>query len=473
MVNKSNLTFQSLVGLKGMLSSGEIDAHDILDSYMDRIRRLDDSSIHAFLVLSSEQTLRQEADAASRALKNGNSASCPLAGIPIAIKDNTFVAGLACTAGSKILGKFIPKSDAPVTKNLRKAGAIVVGKTSMHEFAYGVTNNNPHYGPTHNPWNLELIPGGSSGGSAAAVAAGFVPASIGTDTGGSVRIPSALCGVVGLKPTRGSLNKSGIIPLSWTLDHVGVLARNAQDVGLLFDVLKEKESGKDNTPANLAVQRHRTEENSLKGVRIGIPRKILQPLDDRVAKVFEQSLDKLSELGASVTDIDVPQEWVHIPSAFLTILLSEASAYHEKWVRTSLDAYGQDVRSLVQAGYPFLATQYMKAQQARQLITEASMSMFKTIDVLALPTVATVAPRIGEEMVQISGQHYPVLQALSLYTLLFNFTGQPAISIPNGFVDGLPTGLQLVAAHWREADLIKITSAFQGITDFHIRQPIL
>jgi aspartyl-tRNA(Asn)/glutamyl-tRNA(Gln) amidotransferase subunit A len=349
----------------------------------------------------------------------------------------------------------------------------------MHEFAYGVTTNNPHYGATRNPWNLERIPGGSSGGSAAAVAAGFVPASTGTDTGGSVRIPAALCGVVGLKPTKGSLSEAGTIPLSGTLDHAGLIARTVQDVALLFDVLRQNSGGggrEEGRVLSAAAEARSggTELDDLRGVRIGVPRNIMkQPLEEKVAGAFERSLDRLRELGAAIIDIEAPQEWLHAPAAYLAILLSEASAYHEKWVRSpsSLREYGRDVRSLVQAGYPFLATQYLKAQQARQLATEASGRMFRSVDALAMPSVATVAPKIGEEVVQISGQHYPVLQALTLYTLLFNFTGQPAISIPNGAGDdGLPTGLQLVAAHWQESTLIKVAGAFQATTDFHTRQ---
>jgi aspartyl-tRNA(Asn)/glutamyl-tRNA(Gln) amidotransferase subunit A len=471
--NKSGLAFQSLISLRNMLSSGEIDANDIQDSILDRIKRLD-SKIHAFLALTSEDKLYRLAAASSEVLKEDDvKTAFLLTGIPIAIKDNICVSELPCTAGSKILGNFIPKSDAPIIVQLQEAGAIIEGKTNMHEFAYGVTTNNPHYGATHNPWDLDRIPGGSSGGSVAAVAAGFVPAAIGTDTGGSVRIPAALCGVVGLKPTKGSLNKSGVIPLSWTLDHVGLIARTSQDVVLLFDVLKRGGLARDLNIFGKDDEYRDSKGNNLKGTRVGVPRGMLKqfPLDEQVEKAFEQSLDKLQECGPSIIDIEAPQEWQHVAAAYLVILLSEASEYHEKWVRTSLDAYGLDVRSLVQAGYPLLATQDLKARQACQLITEASYRLFSTVDALAMPSVATVAPKIGEEIVQIAGQYYPVLQGLSLFALLFNLTGQPAMSIPNGSGNyGLPTGLQIVAAHWNENILFKIANAFQSITDFHRRR---
>jgi len=239
---KSELPFQSVTSIQRALRDGSLDPHDILDSVLTRIRHYE-PKVNAFITQIPEDALRTQADEAARSLPKGNSP--PLTGIPIVVKDNTCVVDVRCTAGSKILADYVPREDAPAVSKLRRAGAIILGKTNMHEFAYGVTTNNPHYGPTRNPWSLDCIAGGSSGGSAAALAAGFAFAATGTDTGGSIRIPSAICGVSGLKPTYGLVSTAGVVPLSWTLDHVGPMARFASDIALFLQIMSTSGSAVD------------------------------------------------------------------------------------------------------------------------------------------------------------------------------------------------------------------------------------
>jgi aspartyl-tRNA(Asn)/glutamyl-tRNA(Gln) amidotransferase subunit A len=465
MVRKSGLPYLTLFAMHEALNSGSLDPHDLLDAVLDRIHSYE-SRVNSFISLVKEERLRGQAQEASKWLRrSGNKMKIPLLlGVPLAIKDNTFVAGLRCTAGSKILSHFRPRWDAPIVSQLRNAGAIIIGKTNLHEFALGITTSNPLCGATRNPWKLDKIPGGSSGGSAAALAAGFVLASTGTDTGGSIRVPAALCGVTGLKPTFGFFSNRGTVPVSRTLDHVGIFARSADDIALLLDVTSSKVA----TQSGRSMSKSGSDGNRM---RIGTLRSLIEVIDKRVYSSFEKSLDKFSEVGAFLRDVTLPPA-KEMFEPFLAISIRESVLYHKKWLVAKRALYGDEIRTLLTSEPIPNRIEYRKALVKRNEISKILIKELGKFDVLALPTVMVPAPSIGTEEIVI-GEVFrmPILPAMIRFTFLFNLTGLPAVSIPCGFVNGLPVGLQLVSSHWNERLLLKAASLFQSISDYHMRVP--
>ncbi|MDI6754474.1 MAG: amidase, partial [Thermodesulfobacteriota bacterium] len=391
-----------------------------------------------------------------------------LHGIPITLKDLFHTAGVRTTGGSKILRNFIPKENAVVVDRLFAAGSILLGKTNLHEFAYGVTNVNPHYGPAHNPWNLSRVTGGSSGGSAAAVSAGLCLGSLGTDTGGSIRIPSAACGVVGLKPTRGLVPLQGVIPLAFSLDHVGPICRCAEDAALLLGVIAGSEAPPPNRPAKNGISYTHSLRQGVRGVRVGIPQQyFFDHLQKEVRELTLKACAALERLGAKLREVEL-KGMKEMNQLVAAITLGEAVAYHWKWLRTRAEDYGLDWRPRLALGKRQKTIEYLQAQERRRLLTQSFIRVFESVDVLATPTLPIVAPVIGEEEVKVGRRTESVRAAFLRFTRAGDLTGLPVIAIPCGYSsENLPVGLQLFGRRMDEATLLRVAYAYEQATPWH------
>ena len=434
---------------------GRISPVTLTEEVLQRAERLN-PTINSFITILRDRALR-EAEAAEGAIREGKY-SGPLHGIPIAMKDIFYIKGVRCTAGSKILATNVANYDSLVVKRLIGAGAVLIGTTNLHEFASGVTNVNPFYGPVRNPWDTDRVSGGSSGGSAAAVAAEMTVAALGTDTSGSVRIPSSLCGVVGLKPTYGRISRVGVIPLSTSFDTVGTLTSCAWDAAALLQELAGYENA-DMTTEEVGVPNYLSElEVPLETPRLGVLRPyFLDDIDPQVAEVFSKFLDRMSGGTVSISDVGV-RKIEKVYEVWAAVRRSEATAFHEQWLSTMPEKYGEDVRKLLEKGREITAVQYISAQNSRPEINENLLEAMKDVDFLVAPTTPVLAPKIGEERVTLNGKSVDVYTALSRLTLPFNVVGFPVISIPIGYARGLPVGAQIVARPFEEGSLLRIAS---------------
>lgn len=446
----------------------KVSAVEVTRATLERIARLNEK-LKVFITITAEQALR-EAEQVDKDVRAGKDK--PLAGVPLAVKDLYETKGVRTTAGSRLLADNVPNHDATAVARLRQVGAVLVGKLSMHEFAFGFTNVNPHYGNCLNPWDVERIPGGSSGGSGAALAASLCLASLGSDTGGSIRLPAALCGVVGLKPTYGRVSRFGALPLSWTMDHVGPMTKRVEDAALMLRVIagqdaKDETSSKEPAPDYVVELKKR-----IKGVRLGVPHAhFIEPMDAEVNAAFNEAVHLLEKLGARLVEVTLPHLDV-VLGAHRAIIFSEASTYHEKWLRTRADEYGDDIRALLQTGMFFTATQYLSAQQARRRIIAEWSEIWKKVDALVTPTSPIPAAKIGDATTPLGGEERPLVRVYLDSLLPFNLTGQPALSVPCGFTNnGLPIGLQLVGRSFDESLLLRIGHAYETQTAWHKRQP--
>lgn len=470
-----DVAFASIGEIGKLFRKRKLSPVELTKLMLARIERLN-RKLNAYLTVTSELALAQAKKAeselyASRGRKGYRDRGA-LHGIPISLKDNIYTKDVRTTAGSKILRDFVPQRDAVVVSQLKEAGAIILGKTNLHEFAYGVTTNNPHFGPARNPWDLSRIPGGSSGGSAAAVAAGLCYGSIGTDTGGSIRIPAALCGIVGLKPTFGRVSVADVVPLSPRLDCVGPLARSAGDVTLLLDpilVRGEKEVRLQSAK--------RTKSPSLRGFRVGVPRDFfLKIVSVEVEYAFESALRVLRKLGATLKEASIPllQE---TEDAGNQIAWAEATHYHQHagWFPDRAADYGEDVRTRLELGAKVTATMYLQALEQREAFIggfHAAMADAK-LDALVVPTTPIPAPAIGEETTAVCGSNHPTRALLLRNNRPANLAGLPAISISCGLTpDGLPVGLQLIGCVTDETLLLRIACSFE-LAHPSVRPPLV
>jgi aspartyl-tRNA(Asn)/glutamyl-tRNA(Gln) amidotransferase subunit A len=393
--------------------------------------------------------------------------------VPVAVKDVIDVAGAPTTAASRILASNVAAADAEVVARLRRAGAVVVGKLNTHEFAFGATTTSPHFGPARNPWDTSRICGGSSGGSGAAAAAGLVAGTLGTDTGGSVRIPACLCGVTGLRPSTGRVPNRGVVPVSWTYDTVGPIARTAEDCALLLEAIAGPDPA-DPTTLDVPVPRYAAElGGGVAGLRVGLVEHLLEgAVDPRVAAAVEAAAGELAALGAQVERVDaslvreaeVVQQLVMLP---------EAASAHLPWLRTRLADYGPDVRARLLAGLLLPGTAPVTGQRARRLLVERARPLLERFDLLAAPAMPVVAPPIGADEVETGGERLPYRLALIPFNSPWSCLGLPAASVPCGLVDGLPVGLALVGRRFAEATVLRAAHAFQRATDWHERRPAL
>lgn len=453
------------------VASREVSPVDLVEACLRRIEKIE--SLHAYISVYADESL-QVARAAEAMIAAGHRLG-PLHGVPIALKDNIAVSGRLTTAGSKILADWKPDADATVTSRLRGAGAVILGKTNMHEFAWGGTSANPHFGAVRNPWNPERFPAGSSGGSGVAVAARTCYGALGTDTGGSVRLPSAINGIAGLRPTIGRVSNAGVIPLAWSMDTVGPMARTVADCAVMFNAIAGHDP-QDAGSARVSVEDYTADlHRGVEGLRIGvIPDYFFSHLQKPVHDAVRAALKILEDAGAKVVEVEAKHIHGNI-SAQLTIEAAEPSAYHQRWLRERPEDYGDDVRLLLEVGEMLLATHYIQAQRYRALLRAEFLEAFKTVDVFLCPTLPFTATAIGEVLVEIEeGSPEDMLSAIMQFTGVPSLTGLPSLNVPCGFDGGgLPIGMQVIGGPFQEATLFRVGSAYQSHTNFHDRSPDL
>jgi aspartyl-tRNA(Asn)/glutamyl-tRNA(Gln) amidotransferase subunit A len=493
----SEIVNLSLGELLAALRAGELSSREATRAYLERIDRLD-SSLHTFLTLVPEEALAQ-ADQADRKLSTWRKSSGeplpPLLGVPIAVKDVICVQDMRCTCGSRILENYIPPFDATAVARLREAGVIILGKTNTDEFAMGSSTENSAYGPTHNPWDLDRVPGGSSGGSASAVAARLAPVALGTDTGGSVRQPASFCGVTGIKPTYGRISRYGLVAYGSSLDVVGVLGRSAAEILPLFEIMAgpdPRDATTSDIPLSKVVLNQIEPGESLRGMRIGVPEEyFIAGIQPEVEAGVKLAINELESLGAQVKTVSLPYTEQALPVYYL-IAPAEASANlarfdgvrygprvfaDEMWDifrHTRGDKFGPEVKRRIMLGTYALSAGYYdayygQAQKVRTLIKGDFEKAFAEVDLVAAPVAPSTAFRIGEH-----GDDPLSMYLEDIFTLPANLAGIPGIAFPVGFDQGgLPIGMQLMGPHFQEERLFRVAHAYQQITEWHTSQPSL
>jgi aspartyl-tRNA(Asn)/glutamyl-tRNA(Gln) amidotransferase subunit A len=448
--------------LSQAFSKKEISPVEVIRSFLDQIEA-HDPKINAFITVLPKQALAL-ARRAEREILKGRYIG-PLHGIPFAVKDLFFTKGVRTTCGSKILTDFVPSYDAAAVEKLSSAGAILIGKLNMHEFAFGPTTVNPHYGPVHNPWDLQRISGGSSGGSAAALASSFALLTLGTDTGGSIRIPSSLCGIPGLKPTFGRISRYGVYPLSWSMDHPGPMAKSVKDLALAMSILAGHDP-RDPATIEIPVPNYTRDLNGdLSGLRLGVPTSYyFDRMDQEVLTSVKKAISVFKQLGAKVQNISIPQlEEAAIAASI--ILFAESAASLQKWHLTRSRDLGEDVRIKLNQGAVIPATLYLKAQRVRKRVQEHFRTVFRKVDVLITPQLPITAPLIGQGTVSFGKVTEPVPAALTRYTRIYNLVGIPCLSICCGFSSsGMPIGLQIASKPFCEGTVLKVAHAYETHT---------
>ena len=462
----------SLTEAASKIRTREVSPVDLVQAALLRIRATDDV-LRSYITVFEEQAL-QVAKAAEIMVAAGHNLG-PLHGIPIALKDNIALRGTRTTAGSKVLGDWLPDADATVAERLRRAGAIFIGKTNMHEFAWGGTSANPHYGTVRNPWNIERFPAGSSGGSGVAVAARSCFGAVGTDTGGSIRLPSAINGVTGIRPTYGRVSNHGIIPLAWSMDTAGPMTRTVEDCALMFGAMAGHDPKDPTTAARPGVDYSAGLLDGVRGLRIGVvPGYFSHHVQAPVRDAVQAALATFESLGAQLVEIEIENIHGNI-SAQLTIESAEPSTYHQRWLRERPQDYGDDVRALLEVGELLLATHYLQAQRYRTLLRNEFISAFRQVDAFLCPTLPFTATKLGATTVVIeNGVEEDMLSAIMQFTGIASLTGLPALNVPCGFdADGMPIGMQLIGRPFDEATLFRMGNAFQMASEFHLRAPSL
>jgi aspartyl-tRNA(Asn)/glutamyl-tRNA(Gln) amidotransferase subunit A len=454
------IAYATIAELGARYRKRDLSPVEVTQALLARIEKLD-PILHAFVTLTADSALT-EARAAEEALRRGDVR--PLLGIPVAHKDIYLTRGVRTTGGSALLADWIPDEDATCVQRWRAAGTVQLGKLITHEFAFGLQFPGHRFPPAKNPWNLDHIPGGSSSGSGAALAAGLVTGATGSDTGGSIRGPAAFCGIVGLKPTYGRSSRAGVLTLSWTLDHTGPMARTVQDCAFLLQPL----AGYD--PADPASSRAPVDDylaslgRDVRGLKIGVPRAyFLEEVDAEVARAFEEALETLRRLGAEVRDVQIPS--LRGAHSFLLILMAEAYAYHESDIREHPELYGEVLRERILAGALVTASEYTQAQRIRSEICRETAEVLKTVDVLASPTALKPATPFAQAF-------DPEFAFPKSNMAPFNLTGLPTLALPCGFsASGLPVSFQLSGRPFEEATVLRAGHAYEQATTWHTRRP--
>ena len=465
-----DLTTLTIAEASRLMVGKELSPVELTQAALQRISTLN-PRLNAFITVLEDRA-SAAAKAAEQEMMSGQRRG-PLHGIPIALKDLCATKGVRTTAGSRILRDHIPTDDATVALRLAEAGTILLGKLHMNEFAYGPDGDNGHYGRVRNPWNLEHITGGSSSGSGAALAASLCLGALGSDTGGSIRIPAALCGIAGIKPTYGRVSRYGLTPLSWSLDHAGPMAKTVEDVALLLQAMAGYDT-KDPASAHRAVPDYAAALNGdVRGLRIGIPREyFFDVIDPEVEGAVRQAIEVLRRLGASLHDVSWPA-LRYVTLAALIIVLVEASAFHDAWIRTRPQDYSPDIALRLKWGLLLPASVYIKAQRLRTLLCREVAQLWRQVDVLVTPATMMAAPHPGEMHIRLGNRQMSTREALLRPMRPFNLTGLPAMSVPCGFTStGLPIGLQIAAKPFDEATVLRVAHAYEQHTDWHRRWPL-
>jgi aspartyl-tRNA(Asn)/glutamyl-tRNA(Gln) amidotransferase subunit A len=486
-----NLLEATAKSIRNDIVAGRLSAVDVCRAALDRISSVN-ASLNAFNLVDPDRALGHAQDI-DRRRAEGETLG-PLAGVPIALKDNLDVRGMPTTASSKILEHFVPPYDATVVRRLEDAGAVIVGKTNCDEFAMGSSTENSAFGPVRNPWALDRIPGGSSGGSAAAVAARCVPLALGSDTGGSIRQPASCCGVVGLKPSYGRVSRYGLLAFASSLDQIGPFARSVADAALVLSALAGADPC-DATTANEPVPDFSAAlTGSVKDLRIGVPRAfVTDGVDDQVRRAYDEALETLRAAGATLVDIDLPHAKYAVPVYYL-VCTAEASSnlarydgvkygyrsgkgkdsLKEMYSRTRDEGFGPEVKRRIMLGTYVLSAGYydafyLKALQVRTLLRRDYDQAFQRVDVVAMPTSPTPAFRLGEKTDD------PLQMYLAdVFTVSANLAGLPGISVPCGFSsEGLPIGVQFMGRMFDEATLLRVADAYERVTEWHTRAPVI
>ncbi|MBS9402041.1 Asp-tRNA(Asn)/Glu-tRNA(Gln) amidotransferase subunit GatA [Halomonas sp. TRM85114] len=478
---------KTLTELAAGLAAGEFSSRELTQTLLARIERLD-GQLNCLITVTPEQALAS-ADNADAARARGDTAR--LNGLPLAIKDLFCTEGVKTSAGSRMLDNFVAPYDATVVEKLKAAGTVSLGKTNMDEFAMGSSNENSFYGPVKNPWDPTAVPGGSSGGSAAAVAAGLVPAAMGTDTGGSIRQPAAFCGITGLKPTYGRVSRYGIIAYASSLDQAGPMARTAEDCAHLLGAIAGHDL-RDSTSVARGVPNYTEELDApLSGLKIGLPKEYFgDGLDSEVESAVREAVNVYESLGATVREVSLPHTHYAIP-AYYVIAPAEASSNLSRYdgvrfghrcdapadlidlyKRSRAEGFGEEVKRRILIGTHtlsegFFDAYYKKAQQVRRLIRQDFLDAFEEVDVLMGPTSPTPAFDLGANKDPVS------MYLQDIYTIAVNLAGIPGISVPAGFVGDRPVGLQILGTHFAESRLLNVAHQFQQATDWHKRRPAI
>jgi aspartyl-tRNA(Asn)/glutamyl-tRNA(Gln) amidotransferase subunit A len=477
---------KSVAELSAGLQNGDFSSEELTQTYLERIGALD-KELNAFISVTAEQALAS-ARAADH-LRSGGKAG-PLTGIPIAQKDIFCTEGVKTSCGSKMLDNFISPYNATVVERLNKAGMVMLGKTNMDEFAMGSSNETSYYGPVRNPWDLQAVPGGSSGGSASAVAAQITPVATGTDTGGSIRQPASLCGITGLKPTYGRVSRYGMIAFASSLDQAGPMARSAEDAAMVLNAMAGFDP-RDSTSVDREVPDYTANlKDSVEGLRIGLPTEFFaEGLDDGVANVIQDALKEYEKMGATLVDISLPNSGLSVPTYYV-VAPAECSSnlsrfdgvrfgyrcedpvdLEDLYKRSRGHGFGAEVKRRIMIGTYALSAgyydaYYLKAQQLRRLISDDFKQAFEQVDVIMGPTAPSVAFDIGEK------SDDPVSMYLSdIYTIAVNLAGLPGMSIPAGFADNRPVGLQIIGNYFDESRLLNVAHQFQLETNWHRQIP--
>ncbi|GMR00678.1 MAG: Asp-tRNA(Asn)/Glu-tRNA(Gln) amidotransferase subunit GatA [Gammaproteobacteria bacterium] len=490
----SNYHTKSVTELSAMLQAGEVSSVELTQYFLDRIKNNDDK-LNCFITLCEEEALAQAKDSDEK-LTAGNAPV--LTGVPIAHKDIFCTDGVKTSCGSRMLDNFISPYDATVVTNMRNAGVVMLGKTNMDEFAMGSSNETSFYGPVKNPWNLKAVPGGSSGGSAAAVSARLAPASTGTDTGGSIRQPAAFCGITGLKPTYGRVSRFGMIAFASSLDQAGPMGQSASDCALLLNAMagfdeKDSTSIKKEVPDYFAALDSADVDKPLDGLRIGLPKEYFDyaegGMNAEVEATIKSALDQYKAMGAELIEIELPNSGISVP-VYYVVAPAECSAnlsrfdgvrygyrcedpkdLNDLYTRSRGEAFGAEVQRRIMVGTYALSSgyydaYYLKAQQLRHLISDDFKKAYEKVDVIMAPATPETAFNIGEKTDD------PISMYLSdIYTIAVNLAGIPAMSIPVGFANDMPVGMQIMGNHFEEAKLLNVAHQYQRQTDWHKQLP--
>jgi aspartyl-tRNA(Asn)/glutamyl-tRNA(Gln) amidotransferase subunit A len=463
------ICYMSAGDLSKLVQNKEISPVEIIDAHLSRIDETE-PVLNSFITLLADQA-RTAARQAEKDIQAGRYKG-PLHGIPVGLKDLYNTGGVRTTSGSKIFDNFIPAEDCTVAAKFHKAGAILLGKLNLHPFAYGTTGENPDYGHMHNPWDPEMVTGGSSGGSGSAAASGQCTIATGSDTGGSIRIPAALCGIVGLKPTYGLVSRYGLTLLSWSLDHAGPMVRTVEDAAITMNVIAGYDP-KDVASAKVEIPDYTSAlTNDVRGLRIGMPKEYFEtPMDPQVRKAVQDAVSVLESMGAEVKEVSFPM-FNQSQAISSTVLMAEATACHRDLLEKDGHQLYEPVRQRLEAGLFISAANYLRAQQARAMLDLEVRRLLDDVDLLAGPTEPVTAPRLLASKVMAEEQEIGVVGALTQYTRPYNLTGFPAITIPCGFSDeGMPIGLQLAGRPFDELTVLRAAYAYEQANDWHTRRP--